>query len=317
MDNTYIIHTLLHSDDPELLEEMAPEQESTILEARVEEAEIQPVLRLDYKLKTCEERADLVNKIVAQTPAAQLTHRYLEILGDYIMGGLTKAEKKDHLYLTENRMITVGKRETSFEGLAEKFENGEDGIYNLITEDKNILFVTKNTITDEDIARVPGLRELREEIARVEEAQKAATGRNKYLLMKQLIEMRKDQYILKNSYYAPLFITASPRSIARIDLSERRWVDKNGEPHSEGLISFFNPSHIAAILTHYNALKIETAGRYNNDFFYLMEDFDKLFNKALNDYPMYRDIVIMKRDGVPNLDIQARIERDYGKTHTV
>lgn len=77
---------------------------------------------------------------MTQTPKAQLTNRYLEILGDYIMDGLSKEEKKEHTYLTNNRRITIDRRETSFEGLAEKFENGEDGIYQLITNDKNIIF---------------------------------------------------------------------------------------------------------------------------------------------------------------------------------
>ena len=42
--------------------------------------------------------------------------------------------------LTENRMMTVNKRETSFEGLVSQLENGEDGIYNLINESKNQIF---------------------------------------------------------------------------------------------------------------------------------------------------------------------------------
>jgi len=37
-------------------------------------------------------------------------------------------------------MTTVNKRETSFEGLISQFENGEDGIYNLISNNKNIIF---------------------------------------------------------------------------------------------------------------------------------------------------------------------------------
>lgn len=45
-------------------------------------------------------------------------------------------------------MVTINKRETSFEGLISKFENGEDGIYNLITEDKNIIFTPKISITE-------------------------------------------------------------------------------------------------------------------------------------------------------------------------
>ena len=37
-------------------------------------------------------------------------------------------------------MVTVNKRETSFEGLVSQLENGEDGIYNLMTENKNMIF---------------------------------------------------------------------------------------------------------------------------------------------------------------------------------
>jgi hypothetical protein len=41
-------------------------------------------------------------------------------------------------------MVTVNKREISYEGLVSKLENGEDGIYNFITDgDKNILLVPK------------------------------------------------------------------------------------------------------------------------------------------------------------------------------
>lgn len=108
------------------------------------------------------------------------------------MDAVPKEDKKDHTVLTKNRMVTVNKRETSFEGLASKFENGEDGIYNLITEDKNILFTPKISITQADIEEVPGLRELRECIEEIEEEAKKATGKKKYLLKKQVIEMRRD-----------------------------------------------------------------------------------------------------------------------------
>ena len=164
MENYNDIQDLLLIDeaDPDFEnEEAAPEQEAENIENEIEEAQISQTLRLDYKLKTCEERADLVNKIVAQTPQEALTNRYLEILGDYIMGAISKEEKKEHLYLTDNRRITIDRRETSFEGLAEKFENGEDGIYQLMTNDKNIIFQHKQEITQEDIETVPGLKELR------------------------------------------------------------------------------------------------------------------------------------------------------------
>jgi hypothetical protein len=54
---------------------------------------------------------------------------------------MEKQEKKERKILTENRMMTVNKRETSFEGLVSQLENGEDGIYNMMTDgDKNIIF---------------------------------------------------------------------------------------------------------------------------------------------------------------------------------
>lgn len=298
-------------------EETAPEQEQDTIEEKIITENIQTTIRLDYKLKTMEERAALVTRIVESTPKSQLTNRYLEILGDYIMAALPKEERKEKLYITDNRMITINKRETSFEGLAEKFENGEDGIYNLITNDKNILFTPKATISEEDIKEIPGLKELREEIVKIEALEKKATGKAKYLLKKQLIEMRKDQYILKSMFKPTLNIAGSARGVNKISLEGRRWLDANGEPQSSELVSFFNPKHISAILCNYPALKIETKGRYSNDFFYLMEDFDKLLMNALKEYPMYLDLVKLKIDGKQNIEIQKFLEQKYNIKHSI
>ena len=56
-------------------------------------------------------------------------------------------ERKENKIITENHLVTVNKRETSFEGLVSQFENGEDGIYNLMTKNKNIIFQPKKSIT--------------------------------------------------------------------------------------------------------------------------------------------------------------------------
>ena len=52
--------------------------------------------------------------------------------------------------------------------------------------DRNILLVPKIEITEEDIATVPGLKELREEIKKVEENAKKARGKKRFLLNKQI-----------------------------------------------------------------------------------------------------------------------------------
>ena len=75
------------------------------------------VIHLDYSLKTAEERNALVNKILKEAPASQLTNKYLEILGDYILDvTLTKEDKKNKYITTANRQVTIDKRETSYEG---------------------------------------------------------------------------------------------------------------------------------------------------------------------------------------------------------
>ena len=320
MENNTLIQDLLHPSEADLepeIEDQAPEQEAAAMENELEEAQITPSLRLDYKLKTCQERADLVNKIVALTPSEKLTPRYLELLGDYIMGGITKEEKKEHLYMTDNRRVTIDRRETSFEGLAEKFENGADGIYNLMTNDKNIIFQHKQEITQEDIETVPGLKELRKCIEETEAAGKTATGRKKYLLKKQLIEMRKDQYILKSAYRPTIQSTSSFVGFNKINLDEHRWLDADGTPHSDGLITLFNPKHVSALLCYYYALKIETRGKFHDDFYYLMSDLDKTMKKALKDHPAYLDIVKYKMDNKTNLEIQQMLLDKHNISHSI
>jgi len=96
------------------------------------------LIKLDYTLETPEQRNELVKQILKDNP--EPNSKYLEVLADYLILCMEKQEKKERKILTDNRMTTVNKRETSFEGLISQFENGEDGIYNLITENKNIIF---------------------------------------------------------------------------------------------------------------------------------------------------------------------------------
>ena len=117
------------------------------------------MIKLDYSLSTPEERNKLVEDILAETPDP--SEKYLEILADYLVLCMEKQEKKARSLLTENRMVTVNKRETSFEGLVSQLENGEDGIYNLITENKNTIFQPKISITAKDLEEIPLLKQLR------------------------------------------------------------------------------------------------------------------------------------------------------------
>lgn len=276
------------------------------------------VIKLDYSLKTPEERRDLVSKIINTAPSSQLTDRYLEILSDYILDALPKEEKKEKYITTNNRQITIDKRETSYEELVSKFENGEDGVYNLINNDKNQYLTPKVEITAEDLAEIPGMLELRDEIEKVEARAKAAAGKAKYLLKKQAIEMRQQQYILKEMWRQPHRSNAVSNSGGnRIEISDDVYFDENGEPTSDAIVTFFKPDHISAILCNYEMLNIHLKHKYSSDFHYMMRDFKKLLREGLEPYPAYRTLVEEKINGHTNIEIQKTLIEKHDLHHTV
>jgi hypothetical protein len=74
------------------------------------------LIKLDYSLNTIEERKALVEEILRENPNP--SEKYLEIIADYLVFCMEKEEKREKKILTENRLATINKRETSFEGLA-------------------------------------------------------------------------------------------------------------------------------------------------------------------------------------------------------
>lgn len=83
---------------------------------------------------------------------------YLEVLADYLVLCMEKQERKQRKVLTENRLVTINRNETSFEGIVSQFETGEDAIYDMITEDKQKIMRPKVSITQKDLDEIPFLR---------------------------------------------------------------------------------------------------------------------------------------------------------------
>lgn len=292
-------------------------QDSQSIDEQTQQTEESDYPQLDYTIKDPEERNKIVHHIVDTVPPEKLTPYYLEKLTRYLVED--QKSKKEKTILTDNRMVTINKRETSFQGLVAKLENGEDGIYNFISQgDKNILLVPKIGITEEDIQTIPGLKQLREAITVIEAQQKAARGKKKYLLTKQLIEMRQDQYVLKGAYSNPINMMKLSSVLNQIDLSQKITIDENGQPHSDGLISFFNPDHISCLLCNYSKLKQQTFDRFENDMYYLMLAFDELTDEALKEkYPILYDIMIYKIDGLSNKQIKEKIQKDHNTSYSI
>ena len=272
------------------------------------------MIKLDYSLETPEERKELVEKILNEVEDP--TPKYLEILADYLILCMEKQEKKEKKIITENRLATISKRETSFEGLVSKFENGEDGVYNLMTKSKNIIFQPKVTITKKDLEEIPPLKQLRDSINIWDEKLKQVEGKDAFIIKKALIEMRKDQYLIKNAYRQPIILNKITRGRSYIKLDDDVIVDKNGNCAPQG-VSCLNPEVCSATLCNYNKLKQTAWGNFESDLWYFMYDFDNLCEKALADYPMYQKIVEYKVEGLQNEQIQKLLEDEFQTTHTV
>ena len=175
---------------------------------------------LDYSIEDPAERNKIVHEIVNRIPAEKFTPYYIEELTKYLTQ--TEDTKKDKTILTDNRMATINKRETSYEGVMAKMENGEDGIYSFIIEgDKNIILSPKLQITAEDEKNIPELKAFRESIKEVEKRRDTAMGKQRSLLTKQLIQMRQDQYILKSIYKPPISMMKVTKSLNQIDLNKK------------------------------------------------------------------------------------------------
>ena len=83
-------------------------------------------MQLDYTISSIDERKKVVEEVLQKE-----TKPNLDKLADYLIMCMKKEEKKEKNILTLNRQTTIDKRETSFEGLVDKLENGENAIYHI------------------------------------------------------------------------------------------------------------------------------------------------------------------------------------------
>lgn len=221
---------------------------------------------------------------------------------------MEKQERKKKKILTDNRSTTINKRETSFEGLASQLENGEDGIYNLVNEDKNQIFQPKVTITKKDLNDIPSLRQLKHTITLWEQKLQENKGTKKaYLIKKSIIEMRKDQYLIKDAYRKPITPKSLTHSRAPVELRADEWLDTTSDRIFYTGISLLDHKICSIILHNYSKLKAESEGHFDSDLYYLLESFDEVVSKALVDQPLYNQLVVYKIDGLPNQEVSLRL----------
>lgn len=266
---------------------------------------------LDTTLTTYQERIAFIEQIFANIDTSKLTPSQLERCSDYIIEAMPREERKQRVITTRNRQSTINKRETSYETLVEKLEGGEDALHNYIINDKNRRIThEKSTLK---IAETVDTQQLQTAIQQITEMQKTATTpHDRYLLRKTLIELYQDQYLLYTSLhpigYPTTIPTFNPKE-SQIEWAENRWVDAKGQPHSDALINFFTPEHIAALLKYHEELVI--AAIPNSELDFLLQDFDALVEKSLAAEPHLLDIVHLKYGKRGGADIQKHLIDNY------
>lgn len=94
-------------------------------------------------------------------------------------------------------------------------------------------------------------------------------------------------------------------------------IDDNGDRYIDVKnISLMSPKVITAILQDYSKLKQDTYGCFENDLWYLLEDFDIISGQALESNPVLLAIVEMKIDGKTNEEIHIELQRQYDKNYS-
>ena len=275
------------------------------------------MIKLDYNIPSPQDRNKLVTEMVSEIGEENLSEKSLEIMADYLVFCMEKEEKRQKKILTDNRMTTVNKRESSMEGLTDKLENGEDGLYNLIINDKNVILTPPVSITEQDLRDIPPLKQLRESI--IEFSKLHFEGKDAFKAKRMVIELRQDQYIIKNAYRRPIYFLRAGRGSQKINWNSDTLYFKGDTQVevSRNTLDLTNYRHISALLCNYSLLKEKTHEEFENEIRWVLMDLENIIDSVLKEnYPMYYDIVVYKIDGKSNQEIQTLLENEYGSTHS-
>ncbi len=282
-------------------------------------------IEFDPKLKTPEERAELVRRIVESSDPSVLTQSYLNSMSDYILmvgeSGQTKREKNASApIITNNRQVTVNKRQVSYEDVISGLEAGEDGFQALINQDPAQLLDYREPISDEDMEEIPYMQDHIDLIRRLKEQLAAARdGRTRYLLKKHIIETYQQMYVLKASYHgwpAKSKVASQLKAMSHMQIPEHVTFDERQMPVSDACVTLFNPIHVSFLLTYYSSLKQDSYEDLDSDMRWLLIDLEELADSALKDEPLLQSLLVYKVDGYSNEEIIEMVLQEHGVEHS-
>lgn len=280
-------------------------------------------MKLDYTLSSVEDRKRYVERLLDEEE--YVSPQQLGYMADYLLfaadGKQTLREKEqDYPIVTKNREVTINKRQISFEGAVAKLQNGEDGLYSMMIDDKNVIMDVRDPITAEDVRDIPGMRENREAIESLKSQFERSTGKRRYQLKQQIISKYQEMYTLKASFSGHVSkarVNAQIRSMAHMSLPETIELDDDDMPRSDGLISLLKQDHVAFLLKYYQQLKQESWEDLNSDMRWLLIDLeDTVVRALLPDNEILYDLLVWEIDGCTGSEIVEKMADKYGVFHS-
>lgn len=252
-------------------------------------------MNFDYAITDAQERIKYTENLLLSK--SHWTSYELQKMADYILRG------SDDSILTPNRLVTINRREISFQGLSDHLEGGEDALHALIRPDKQTILTPKNKITPQDLERIPELRKLRERITEWELRLEETKGRERFKIKRMLIEMRKEQYAIKQMHRHPMYSRGTYNIRVHTSTIDELRLDV--------------PEHISAILENYARLKQALWDDLHNDLRWSLLDLEYLIEEYVRDrQPIYYEILLMKIAGDTNEEIQNHLAEQWGKQHS-
>lgn len=233
-----------------------------------------------------------------------------------------------HSIITSNRWQTINKREVYLEQYNTN-SNDNFNIFDIYSENhkefetKNKLLCVKNKITKEDLQN-KYIGQIQESINNLK--LKIDDPNYPYKedipkLKKIIIELRKDQYLIKNYIHSPIIFNKlifNHKNNINYYQQTGYVKDNNFYYINDSTIYFSKEQHISALIQNYSILKFNSKKDVQSTIYWILIDFENLLQEFFKtcDNEKYKDILMYKLYGYSNEFINNFLMRKYQKQYS-
>ena len=278
---------------------------------------------LDYNLQAYQERVGLVNFLDAEGLLLQCSPSELDKVANYLL----YAEDVD----AEVELKEGSKKKVSYETLIET-TLGENTVQT--HSEASIYRTPRPTIDREKDADIPGMKDLWEAIDIINskytyckevldgkremdpEISLVPTYQNKYFMREWMIDLRREQFLLKDIFKPIICNMPIFNGIAIKKDNIGMKIGNHILCETDMMVDYGNWQHIYAMLKYYSGMKAKTKDNPYHDWWYCYEFLDELIERVRWS-PEHRIILERKIDKIPNEEITAELEELGYKSYSV